>query len=910
MKTRHILSASILLLFPVLLAGAGLQVTSLKTDYKSGPLGIDNTRPMLSWVILSDRMNTLQESYEIRAALSERDLERGRNLVWETGRVSSSRSIHVPYEGTPLQSFQRVYWQVRIRDNHGQRSGWSNVASWEMGILDSNLWNADWISPLLEEKTNLSNPSPFLRKEFNLRPGISKARLYISSHGLYRAEINGKRVGDQEFTPGWTSYRHRVQYQTYDVTGLLNASNNAMGIILGDGWFRGNLAWSGNRNVYGSRLAAIARLHVWYADGSEAVIGTDDSWKAGTGPIISSDIYNGETYDATRELAGWSSPGYDDGDWEGVETMEIPMEKLIATEGPPVKIVDELIPVSIEKAGDGQWLVDMGQNMVGRVRISVSGNRGDTITLRHAEVLDREGKMYYDNLRSAEATNRYVMKGAGTEVFEPHFTFQGFRYVMVSGYPGVLKQDAIRGMVIHSDMGQAGTFSCSDSLINQLQHNIVWGLKGNFLDVPTDCPQRDERLGWTGDAQVFAPTACFNMQAATFYKKWLRDMAADQTAEGMIHNVIPDVLGGGGATGWADAGVVIPWVVYMNYADTSVLEDQYESMKKWIGYMQARAGEDMVWDGDFHFGDWLSFDDSSPAYMGAYTLTDLLATAYFAYSSGIVSDVAAILGKNDEAAHYKELSEQVKHAFRDEFVTPNGRLVSHTQTAYTLALAFDLLDERTEQLAARHLGNNVQQFGHITTGFLGTPLISLTLTGYGMNELAYLLLNRKEYPSWLYPVTMGATTIWERWDGQKPDSTFQDPGMNSFNHYAYGAIGKWLYQVVAGIGIDPDQPGYKHVIIHPRPGGGLTWAKASHESMYGTITSGWELDGDQLTMEVEIPANTTASLHITGQPEQIVINGTGLTQSGISYRTTEAGVVAEAGSGRYEIITTREEAGQ
>jgi alpha-L-rhamnosidase len=907
MRFKYILFVPLLLMLPVLDAGAELTITSLKTDYKTNPIGIDNPVPGLSWILRSDRMNTMQESYEIRAALDAGDLRSGRNLVWETGRVNSRQSIHIPYGGSPLRSFQRIYWQVRVRDNHGERSGWSDIASWEMGIMDSGLWGAGWISPLLGEDTTRSMPSPYLRKEFGLNEGIRRARLYISSHGLYRVEINGRRVGDREFTPGWTSYRNRVQYQVYDVTGLLNARENVIGIILGDGWYRGNLAWAGNRNLYGSRLSAIAQLHVWFDDGSEAVIGTGDSWKASTGPILKSDIYNGETYDAGLELTGWSSPGYDDRDWAGVETLDIPKEKLVATEGPPVRVVDQLVPVSIEKVGDGMWLVDMGQNMVGWVRISASGEKGDTITLRHAEVLDRYGNMYYENLRSAEATDRYCLKGSGTEVFEPHFTFHGFRYVMVSGYPGTLQGDLIRGMVIHSDMGPAGSFACSDSLINQLQHNIVWGLKGNFLDVPTDCPQRDERLGWTGDAQVFAPTACFNMHAATFYKKWLKDMAADQGKNGMIPHVIPDILGDGGATGWADAGVVIPWVVYRNYADTMVLHDQYESMKKWIGYMEEHAGEDLIWDGDFHFGDWLAYDASSPGYMGAYTVTDLIATAYFSYSSGIVARVAEILGKETDAAYYRELSERVAHAFRDEFVTPNGRLVSHTQTAYTLALAFGLLDEKTEQQAALYLMHNVKEFGHITTGFLGTPLISLTLTDYGMADLAYMLLKRKEYPSWLYPVTMGATTIWERWDGQKPDSTFQDPGMNSFNHYAYGAIGKWLYQVVAGIGIDPDQPGYKHSIIHPRPGGGLSWAEASHESMYGTISSGWRRDGKQLTMEVEVPANTTASIHIPGKPEQIFINGTGLVRSGIDYSATAEGVVAETGSGHYKVTTALEE---
>ncbi|MFO7934449.1 MAG: glycoside hydrolase family 78 protein [Bacteroidales bacterium] len=907
MRTKYFLIVFMLVLVPRLHAEAGLQVTSLKTDYKTDPIGTDNISPRLSWIIQSDRMNTMQESYEIRAALDARDLARGRDLIWETGRVSSSRSIHVPYEGSPLQSFQRVYWQVRVRDNHGRRSGWSGIGFWEMGILNPEGWKAEWISPLLVEDTTRSNPSPYLRKDFSLNGKISRARLYITCHGLYRAEINGKRVGDQEFTPGWTSYDHRLQYQTYDVTELLQERGNAMGIILGDGWFRGNLGWVDNRNIWGTRLSAIAQLQVWYEDGSMEIISTDPTWKAGTGPILESDIYNGETYDATLELVGWSIPGYDDGDWAGVEIMEISKGKLIAPEGPPVRIIDRLTPVSIEEDGEGRWLVDMGQNMVGWVRITASGEKGDTITLRHAEVLDKKGNMYYENLRSAEATNRYILNGTGTEVLEPHFTFQGFRYVMVSGYPGTLEKDDIRGMVIHSDMGSAGSFTCSDTLINQLQHNIVWGLKGNFLDVPTDCPQRDERLGWTGDAQVFAPTACFNMHAATFYKKWLKDLAADQTEEGMIHHVIPDILGGGGATGWADAGVVIPWVVFRNYADTAVLRDQYESMTEWIGYMEEHAGEDLIWDGDFHFGDWLAYDASSPGYMGAYTTTDLIATAYYSYSSRIVSKIAGILGRDTDATYYRDLSERVESAFRDEFVTPNARLVSHTQTAYTLALAFDLLDGGTEQLAAHHLENNVREFGHITTGFLGTPLISLTLTGHGMIDLAYMLLNRKEYPSWLYPVTMGATTIWERWDGMKPDSTFQDPGMNSFNHYAYGAIGKWLYQVVGGIGIDPEHPGYKHVIIHPRPGGGLTHAEASHESMYGTISSGWKLEEDRLHMDVVIPANTTASIHITGKPGDITLNGNGLDQSGIYYRVLEGKVVAEAGSGRYRINTTLEQ---
>ncbi len=876
-------------------------IQSQLVDYKTNPLGTDNPVPRLSWIIRSDQMNTMQEAYEVRVALDMDDLIKGRRLLWESGKVASSQSTHVPYEGPPLGSYQRYYWQVRIWDNHNKRSAWSKAAYWETGLMRDAVWEASWITPTWEEDSTRSMPSPYFRKEFNLGKQVSQARLYITSQGLYQVEINGKRIGEQEFTPGWTSYDTRLQYQTYDVTGSLHPQGNAIGIILGDGWFRGNLGWIDNRNIWGSRLAALAQLRITYEDGTTETIGTDRSWKASRGPILESDIYNGELYDATLEMEEWSMAGYDDSEWSAVTSLDIPFEKLIAPEGPPVRIVDELEPLSMMRVGP-DWRVDMGQNMVGWIRISVNGEQGDTLILRHAEVLDKEGNMYYDNLRSAKATNTYILRGGREETFEPHFTFQGFRYVQITGYRGELTPEKIRGMVIHSDMGKAGSFSCSDSLINRLQHNIVWGLKGNFLDVPTDCPQRDERLGWTGDAQVFAPTACFNMHAASFYTKWLRDLAADQGEDGMIPQVIPNILNGGGSTGWADAGVVIPWVVYLNYGDRDILSTQYESMKKWIGYMEQHAGGDYIWqEEDWHWGDWLAYDASQSDYMGAYTTKDLIATAYFAYSAGLVSKTAAILGKKEDALYYEDLSEKVKEAFNREYVTPNGRLVAHTQTAYTLALAFNMLDEETAVKSAAYLARDVEQFGHITTGFLGTPLISLTLTGTGRNDLAYMLLNRKEYPSWLYPVTMGATTIWERWDGQKPDSTFQTPGMNSFNHYAYGAIGKWLYQVVAGIGIDETTPGYKHIIIRPRPGGGLTRAGATHESMYGTIVSDWEIKDGILLMEVEIPVNTSASIHIPADPKNIELGESPLPGSDMEFTTVDGETILEAGSGHYTI---------
>jgi alpha-L-rhamnosidase len=851
-----------------------LTVTDLRSECKTNPIGIDVMKPRLSWKIKSDKRNTLQTRYEIKVARSRRDVIQGKNLLWKTA-VESDQSVHVVYNGPAPASRQRLYWQVKIQDNHNRVSDWSEPAFWQMGLLTETDWSAEWIKAGIEEDTTKSQPAQYFRKAFSLDKEIQSARLYITCHGLYQAFINGRRVGEQVLTPGWTSYNKRLQYQVYDVTDLLQPGEQAMGVILGDGWYRGFLGWKDNRNIYGKTPALLAQLEVVYTDGSRKRIITEPDWKAtNNGPILMSDIYMGETCDARKEMTNWTLAGFDDSDWNDVAVIAADKRHLIASAGPPVKITKEITPINIVATKDGTSIVDMGQNMVGRLRLRVNGKPGDTITLRHAEVLDKAGNLYTKNLRSAKQTITYICKGGGEEVFEPHFTFQGFRFVEVSGYPGQLDSSSLTGMVVHSDMDFTGRFSCSDSLINQLQHNIQWGLRGNFVDVPTDCPQRDERLGWTGDAQVFAPTACFNVDAATFYTKWMKDLAADQGDDGKVTDVVPDVLNGnGGHTGWGDAAVIVPWTVYLNYGDCRILENQYESMKAWINYMETRADDDYIWQQDWHYGDWLSFDDSHPAYMGAYTETDVIATAYFAYSTGIMSRIAEILGKREDAQRFKVLAEKIKEAFVAEFVTPNGRLVSDTQTAYTLALAMDLLPDFLQPAAAEYLNRNVNSFKHITTGFLGTPLISQVLTENGYTDTAYMLLNRKAYPSWLYPVTMGATTIWERWDGMRPDSTFQDYRMNSFNHYAYGAIGKWLYSTVAGIDIDAERPGYKHIVIHPRPGGGLGSAQATIETIYGEAGSKWETNGNDMVLEVTIPANTTAEIHFPGDKAVSLIAG-------------------------------------
>jgi alpha-L-rhamnosidase len=889
---------------------SAVSVAALRTELKQNPLGIDSRRPRLSWQLRATGRGVVQSAYQIRVARGERALRTGRGLVWDSGRVDSDESIHRVYNGPALRSSERYYWQVRVWDGSGKASGWSAPSWWEMGLLDASDWQARWIEPGLPEDTTKPGPAPMLRREFTVRGPLARARAYVTSHGLYEVHLNGRRAGDEVFTPGWTSYDKRLQYQVYDVTPLLREGDNAIGVLLGDGWYRGYLGWQDSRNLYGNRLALLSQLRLEYRDGREETIVTDEEWRAATGPILMSDIYHGETYDARLERSGWTMPAFDDRAWTKARLSDRRRDHLVASAAPPVRKIEERRPVKVLKTPVGDTVVDMGQNLVGWVRLHVQGAPGTTVTLRHAEVLDGNGNVYTENLRAAAQTVRYTLKGGGPETYEPRFTFQGFRYVAVDGYPGALTPESLTAIVIHSDMEPTGRFETSKPLVNQLQRNIVWGQKGNFLDVPTDCPQRDERMGWTGDAQVFARTAAFNMDVAGFFTKWLADVAADQLDTGSVPFVVPDVLSrpgkpSAGSAGWADAAVIIPWTMYLTYGDTRILESQYDSMAKWVAYARSRAGEDHVWDGDFHFGDWLAYaapSSEARSYPGATTGKDLIATAFLAHSTDLLSRTARVLGKTADAARYGESLSRIKDAFVREYVTQAGRVGENTQTAYALALQFDLLPEGLRAAAAKRLAQDVRTRKHLTTGFLGTPYLCHVLSRYGYLDEAYLLLNREDYPSWLYPVKQGATTIWERWDGQKPDGTFQDKGMNSFNHYAYGAIGDWMYRVMAGLEVDEANPGYKHVLIQPRPGGGFTSVKASHETPYGTVSSAWMVKDGTFELAVEVPANTRATVTLPEAGlDRVTESGTRLAEGDgiVAIRQAGESVVAEVGSGRY-----------
>ncbi len=879
---------------------AQTSVQNLLTENRKGPIGMDITVPRFSWQLVNEKRNTMQTAYQVQVFSS------GNNKipVWNSGKIGSDQSVFIPYAGSALESGKKYNWQVQVWDNNGQ-SAKSELAFFQMALLHASDWKAKWIEPGYVEDS-VMRPSPIFRKQFSTTKKILSATAYITAHGLYEAKINGQRIGDAYFTPGWTSYKNRLQYQVYDVTSMISKGNNAIAVALGSGWYRGIIGFSNNHDVYGKDIALLLQLSINYDDGTTEMIVSDESWHSSTGAIRYSEIYNGETIDAREEKTNWALAAYNDAAWSGVKVANHPMNTLIATYNEPVRKKEIFKPVRIFKTPKAEQVIDFGQNLVGWVTIKVKGNAGDKITVSHSEVLDKAGNFYTTNLRAAKAQDVYILKGGEEEIFEPHFTWHGFQFIKIEGYPGDLKPENFTAVALYSDMPQTGIFQSSNALVNQLQHNIQWGQKGNFLDVPTDCPQRDERLGWTGDAQVFSRTAAFNMNVNNFFSKWLKDVAADQKPNGSVPFVVPNVLGAnaGGSAGWADVANIIPWNMYLAYGDTRILESQYNSMKAWVGYMQHNSKNDL-WNTGFHFGDWLFYrpDDDND---GRAAVTDkyLIAQCFFANSTQLLINAAKVLGKMEDVTMYEILLANIKAAFNKEYVTGNGRLVSGTQTAYTLALNFDMLPVAQRQQAAERLVDNIKNYGnHLTTGFLGTPYLCHVLTRFGYTDMAYNLLLQEKYPSWLYPVKMGATTIWERWDGIKPDGSFQVPSMNSYNHYSYGAIGDWMYRVMAGIDTYEDGVGYKHIQIKPHIGGGFTHASASLQTYYGVLSSGWKVENDKTLMDIVIPVNTMATVYVPAK------NVAAVTESGTAVssdvKMEDGYAVMTLGSGAYHFSITK-----
>ncbi|WP_379147081.1 family 78 glycoside hydrolase catalytic domain [Paenibacillus sp. sgz500992] len=880
-------------------------IEKLRCEYKQNPLGIDLAAPQISWQLVTDRRDCKQAAYQIQVAVDSSY----REMRWDSGRVESSQSIHVALDQVKPDARTRYYYQVRAWDQTGVCSRWSETAFFETGLM-GELWEGEWISAPTEYFTEDSEVCPQLRTFVELKGTVASARIYVTALGLYELQLNGRRVGNHYFTPGWTSYGKRLQYQTYDVTNLLSGGTNVLGALLGNGWYKGHLGWKKEKKIYGSTTALLLELHIKYTDGSTQRIHTGQGWEAAESAIRMSDIYMGETYDARLERNLMSTP---EAGWHPVAVIGHSKDIIVAQENVPVTRNESLQPIALLTTPQGDKVLDMGQNMVGWLKFSVQGKAGETVELQHAEIMDGDGNFYRENIRSATQLIRYTLKGDEIESYEPHFTFQGFRYVKLTGFPETVQLEDFTGVVVHSDMERTGDFQCSDPLVNQLHHNILWGQKGNFLDVPTDCPQRDERLGWTGDAQMFVRTASYLMNTAPFFTKWLRDLKADQTPEGGIPFYVPNLTeafsDGWGETSnssaaWGDAAAVCPWTIYEMYGDKRLLAEQYESMKSWVGYIRAQGDNPNLWNTGFHFGDWLALDSKPDSYVGA-TDPNYVATAFYAYSVSLTIKAATALGNTKDADDYRELQRRILEAFHGEYVNPDGQISVPTQTAQVLALRFDLIDGAAKEQAILKLAELLAEAGdHLTTGFVGTPYLNPVLSDSGHNDLAYKLLFQKDFPSWLYQVTKGATTIWEHWDGIKEDGSFWSADMNSFNHYAYGAIGEWLYRYVAGIGPDEAEPGFKKVHIRPRPGQGMDFAKASLETMYGTVASSWRrLEDGGMEVQITVPANTSAVVILPGAALQGLLESrVPVEQAEGIYSTlpAETGVQIEMGSGSYQ----------
>ncbi|HOW66992.1 MAG TPA: family 78 glycoside hydrolase catalytic domain [Candidatus Paceibacterota bacterium] len=1062
---RGALAAWILpVMLPIALAADVLQEgtlrpAQLRCEYRTNPTGLDVVNPRLSWIVESNQRGQRQTAYQILAASSEEALAADQGDLWDSGRVVSSRTVHVVYAGQPLKSRMRVWWKIRVWDKDRRSSAWSVPASWTMGLLTRSDWQAQWIAdpisatralpprahngyhsqlaphpdtpkwvtldlgrpfrvdtvrlfparpfdwvdtpgflfpprfkietsskadfsdarvvihrtqsdepnpgtnaPMYEfepatarfirltatrlsrrdgtnygfalaemqvfsGRTNLALgakitaldsiesggwglthladgvsgtvqpggvlsalPATMVRKSFSLSAAVRRATAYASGLGLYELRLNGHRVGDQLLAPEWTSYRRRVQYQTYDVTPFLRPGENTAGALLGEGWYAGRLMVVGPF-PYGTHPRFLLQLEIELVDGSRKTIVTDDSWRSTLdGPVRAAGIYDGETYDARREQPGWDMAGFDDRAWSPVQASSLDARQLVWQRNEPIQAVMDLKPLRLTEPKPGVFVFDLGQNMVGWCHVKAQGRTGQTVTIRHAEMLNEDGTLYTANLRGAPQVDRYVPRTDGEFVYEPRFTYHGFRFVELTGLDQPPAVDAVLGRVMHSASPVVGSFECSDPGLNQLFRNILWTQRANLMSSPNDCPQRDERFGWMGDIQAFSQTAIFNMDLGAFFTKFAQDIRDDQADDGRFPDFAPHPgnpnLSFSGAPAWGDAGTIVPWRVYQNYADDRLIARHFTAARRWVDYVH-KLNPNLIWIhgrqndyNDWLNGDWIRQADW-PA-QGGSVPKEVFATAFFAHSTELTARMAEALGRKTDARRYRRLFHQIKSAFNERFVKPNGRILGDTQGGYALALSFNLLPENLRPQAARHLTDNIRQYhNHLSTGIQTTHRAMLELPRFGYSDLAWQLLTNRTFPSWLYMIDNGATTIWERWDGYVRGRGFQDAGMNSFNHWAFGAVGEWMWRQIAGLNPDENQPGWQHFFIAPRPGGGVTWAKAEYQSIRGRIASEWHLNDHTFTLQLLVPANTTATLSLPAAP------GSMITESGGSLATAD-----------------------
>ena len=807
-------------------------------------LGLGTPSPRLSWRYDTAPASFSQVAYEVevvRAGLSERY------------EVPSSEQVLVAWPSAPLGSREAVTVRVRVHDG-ADWDEWSAPLSVEAGLLDRSDWTAAFVTPLDETRTG--TPAPTLAGTVDLSGDVVSARLYVTAMGLYRAHVNGARVGDVELAPGWTSYQERLRYQTYDVTHLVVPGANTLELTLGRGWWQGPFGFEKRSEIYGDVVAGMAQLEVTLADGERVTLVTGPDWRSAASGILENTLYDGQTTDL----------GHRGGESVGVRAVDLgPGVRLVAPTGPPVRVTEEIAPVSVERRPDGAWRIDLGQNIVGRLRIRVLGEPGDRVVVRHAEVLEHD-RLGVRPLRTAKATDTYVLADAGgrTQLLEPCFTFHGFRYAEVVGVDA-LAPDDVTGVVIGSDLRRTGWFSSSHDLLNRFHENVVWGMRGNFVDVPTDCPQRNERLGWTGDIQVFSPTAGFLFDTAGFLDNWLADLAVEQSDDGVVPWVVPNVVLGPdpASAAWGDAGVIVPWVVHEASGDAGLLRRQLPSMRGWVDHMDRAAGPSHLWRGGFQFGDWLDPDAPPENAFAAKVDSDIVATACFARCARVLAQACDVVGEHELAVSYGRLADDVGDAFRAAYVTPTGRITSDTTTAYAMALCWDLMPAPLRTAAGERLADLVRgESFRIATGFVGTPLVTDALAATGQVDTAYRLLLEQGCPSWLYAVTMGATTVWERWDSMLPDGSINPGQMTSFNHYALGAVADWLHRSVAGLA--GGAPGFRRLVVRPLVTTDLEHAKAALDTPYGRAEVAWTRSGLDVALQVTVPVGTTAEVWVPG----------------------------------------------
>lgn len=911
---------------------ATITPVDLRCEYLVNPHGIDATHPRFSWILLEQdpgARGSYQTAYRIIVASSRKNVLNGTGDLWDTGKIRSASTAQIAYEGKALTSRQRAWWAVQVWDQHDAPSEWSKPAFFSMGLLSKDDWQGRWIEhpdPAPSDHEQVV-PPPLFRKEFHLPVRPAHAEIYITALGVYNLYINGKPVGNHILPPEWTDYATRVQYQTYDITRLLRTGANAVAVQLGDGWYAGRLGMSDHlvgkrRRVYGPKPQLLVQIEAVDARGRHSIIPSDASWQVtNEGPIRSSDLLDGEVYDATREMPGFDLPGFDASGWKQAVAAEPYKGALVAQMNEPIAPTATVKPLRMTRIGDRAFVFDFGQNLVGFCRLTVVGSQGEEVTVRHAEMLNDDGTLYTANLRGAPQVDRFILRN-GRQVCQPHFTYHGFRYVEVSGIPS--PPEEIRAIVFNSSAPEVGTFRCSRPMLNRLWKNILWTQRANLQSVPTDCPQRDERLGWMGDIQAFGQTAIFNMDLAAFFTKWCRDIRDSQADDGRFPDFAPHPYGKNerftGAPGWGDAGIEIPWLCFVNYEDKRILAQQFEAAKRWIGFIHLH-NPDLIWRNNRgnDYNDWLNGDtlvkEGWPTHGGAVP-NDVFATAFFAHSTDLVARMARELGRSEEAREYEHLAARIKFAFQKAFVSPDGRITGDTQAGYALALHFNLLPENLRRKAAEHMVEAIHRYhDHISTGFHSTHRMMMELVRFGYVDLAYKLLNNTTFPSWGYTIENGATTIWERWDGYVKGRGFQDPGMNSFNHWALGSVGEWMVRNILGINPDEQAQGYSRFTIHPRPGGGITWAKGSYASIRGTISVEWHQSPAHFTLDVQVPVNTTAMIAVPAVNERTVREGDtpASKASGVDFLRMEGGFAwFRVVPGRYHFVveSSPERAGQ